>query len=139
MNQRVRNSGMLAAALTLSACHWPFPADPPANVLAQGLLETLQDTGLYAEVQPVATIGRHFIPAEGAWRILGCFRFVTDRGEEGTSCVDSFRAYELDTGSWVVALDLNGQHRWRAISNRSKEPGPDSSDAAGGSIEREAL
>jgi len=129
----------------MSACQWPFPSEPPEAVVAQGMLETLQDTGLYAQVTPVATIGRHFILAEGAWQVLACFRFRTTRGEEGTSCVDSFRAYELDTGNWVVALDLNGNHRWRAISTRAEAPesasGGRSSrsrspDAAGGTVER---
>ncbi|MGE0624305.1 MAG: hypothetical protein AB7I04_11150 [Pseudomonadales bacterium] len=150
MNRISKRLVLPTAVLLASGCQWPFPSSPPEQVVSQGMLETLQDTGLYAQVTPVAPIGRHYIPAEGAWRILGCFRFVAPRGEEGTSCVDSFRAYELDTGNWVVALDLNGIHRWRAISLRNETPAsagggrplpgekpPSENGAAAGAIERD--
>lgn len=104
-----------AAALLLQGCEPPAPPGPPEAVLNQGMLQSLMDTGFYSEAALTQTIGRHYDPSTRRWKVLACFQFTVPEGEQGLSCVDSFEAFELDNGTWVVTVTIDGVYRWRAI------------------------
>ena len=118
----------LLLALLLGGCEYrPQAEPPPDDLLEQGMLQSLLDTGFYTEVGITRVIGRHFDPSTRSWNVLACFRFSVPSGEQAETCVDSFRALELDNGTWVVAVTIEGVYRWRAIDPAGESqgsPGP---------------
>jgi len=122
---------IVVTAGILSGCESPTPSPPPANVLDQGMVESLMDTGFYSEVAMTRTIGRHYNPSGRAWRVYACFQFLLINDQQGATCVDSFQAFKLDNGTWVVAVTIDGVYRWRAISIAGESQGnPDSVNVA---------
>lgn len=119
-------SALFLIALLTGCGHQAPPEPPPDEILEQGMLQSLMDTGFYQDVAISRLIGRHYNPANRAWTIFACFRFSAPTGEPAETCVDSFRALALDSGDWVVAVTIEGVYRWRAIS-----AGGQSTDAAG--------
>ncbi|MEX2495981.1 MAG: hypothetical protein WD448_07835 [Woeseia sp.] len=79
------------------------------------MADALIDTGFYNEVAIARTIGQHYNPGQDAWTIIACYNFAATDGSEGTACLDSFTAIQLDNGVWVVGATVNGVYRWRAI------------------------
>jgi len=114
---------LFAASIGLVACDINAVPAPPDKVLQQGMVEALLDTGFYADVTITRTIGRHFQPEQAAWKILACFQFNLPGGQQAETCVDSFEAYQLDNGTWVVAVTVDGLYRWRAIGSAGVSTG----------------
>ena len=109
--------------LVLQGCEPPIPPGPPEAVLNQGMLQALLDTGFYSEAGLTQTIGRHYDPSTRKWKVLACFQFQVPSGEQGQTCVDSFEAFELDNGTWVVTVTIDGVYRWRAIGSAGGSQG----------------
>lgn len=114
-------SALLFIGLLAGCDHFSPPEPPPDDVLEQGMLQSLMDTGFYQEVALSRMIGRHYSPASRSWTIFACFRFSSPAGEQAETCVDSFRALALDNGDWVVAATIEGVYRWRAIGTDGQE------------------
>ena len=121
---------LFAALIGLSACEIDPKQAPPDSILEQGMVESLLDTGFYNDVTISRVIGRHFQPAKDAWKILACFQFRLPEGQEAESCVDSFEAYKLDSGTWVVAVTIDGVYRWRAIGSTGTSQGTPAAPAS---------
>lgn len=86
------------------------------------MAEALVDTGFYSEVTVTRLIGSHYNRSTASWKIFACFQFVSASGQQGTNCMDSFEALQLDSGDWVVTATVDGVYRWRAINSLGIEP-----------------
>lgn len=128
MHRTAKRSALFLSVLLLGGCDFSLPADPPPDiVLEQGMRQSLLDTGFYTEVEITRIIGRHYKPSTRSWNVLACFRFSVPTGEQAETCVDSFQALELDNGTWVLAVTIEGVYRWRAIDPLGESqgsPGP---------------
>ena len=101
-------------ALFVTACVPPEPSAPP-EAIVQGMADALVDTGFYSEAAVTRRIGEHYNPSDNTWKIIACFDFALPDGAQGTACVDSFSAFQLENGIWVATATINGVYRWRAI------------------------
>lgn len=87
------------------------------------MIEALLDTGFYSNAVVNRTLGKHFDPSRRAWKIFACFDFKLVDGGQGSTCVDSFEALQLDNGTWVMAVTIDGVYRWRAIGSTGDSQG----------------
>lgn len=116
------------AVLGLSACS--IPPSPPPEEIGQGMVQALVDTGFYSEVAVLQILGQHHEPARDVWKVVACFQFTLPAGDQGETCIDSFEAYRLDNGIWVVSVTANQVYRWRTIpltgsaAVAGSDPGP---------------
>ena len=105
---------LLVGALGLGACS--APPTPPPGEIEQGMAEALFDTGFYSEVGITQMLGRHYEPGKDVWNIIACYQFALADGSQSTNCVDSFNAFQMDNGIWIVSVTINQVYRWRSVS-----------------------
>ena len=121
----------LCGLLLLGGCNdSPQPELLEERRLAQGMAGALIDTGLYAKVTVTRVLGGRYAPGTGRWTVLGCYRFSLADGNVGENCIDSFQAFQLDTGRWVVAATVNDIYRWRALAGPASDQPEDRSGAS---------
>lgn len=116
MKTTIKGLVVVSTTLALAACVPPAePPEPPPDEVAQGMALAIADTGFYTDIALTRVLGRHYDPAHDSWNIVACFDFSTVDGSNGTNCLDSFNAKQLDNGGWLVSVTINEVYRWRAI------------------------
>ena len=94
---------------------------PEGDILNAEIEALLLDTGLFADVALERVLGKRHIASESRWQVVACFRFLAGEGE-ATSCDDSFRLMRLDSGTWIVSVDMVDVYRWREVRGLAGSP-----------------
>ena len=98
---------------------------PEDQAIKDGFALVLADLGVFSEARVSRLVGKHYLPGDDAWQVIACYQFVTPVGQSGTECEDSFRLFQLDTGSWMVTVKRDNIYRWREILRQDSSQSDD--------------
>lgn len=86
---------------------------PPSNsVVQKAVSEMYARAGVANEATSAKVLGKHYRPAQDAWKVVACVDFGIDETGAGRDCNDSFELYRMDSGAWMLNGTVNGAYRW---------------------------
>jgi len=93
------------------------PEPPPVDRrLNESVATVLEVSGVVTEVANVRIVGKRYLRQSDDWQILACYEIAEkEPAQRSADCNDSFRAYRLDDGRWVVSGNLRGRYRWHIM------------------------
>ncbi len=109
---RIIYPGVLLLTFLLSGCVESEPESPDNDMLSGAIAKLYIDVGGASKVTAQQLLGKHYLPGDNSWQIVSCTELILKDNNTIKDCNDSFVAFKLDSGKWILNGQVNSQYRW---------------------------